>query len=235
VSSSTAEQPGGVPSAEQRGVDLIPGAALWKLLGYPTAAAFRQAAFKGRVPIRLIKIPGRRGHFAFARDVSQWVSEVESLQGRPNPVAQPINPCLEPGVATEGVRSSDPTTQLFGSAIRKLRVRQGRSQKSVALSLGLDQSFLAGVELGRRPPPRRDTVKRLLKELNPGTEDEKSIFLAWEIARLASVLSEGDSELQETLIQVALWVTSMPRPSRAALRLLVASHAEHKEKGHPMT
>lgn len=216
-------------------MDLVPGAALWKLLGYPTAAAFRQAAFKGRVPIRLIKIPGRRGHFAFARDVSQWVSEVESLQGRPNPMAPPISSRPEPDVTTEGTRSREPNTQLFGSAIRKLRVRQGRSQKSVALSLGLDQSFLAGVELGRRPPPRRDTVKRLLKELNPGTEDEKSIFLAWEIARLASVLSEGDSELRETLIQVALWVTSMPRPSRAALRLLVASHAEKKEKGHPMT
>jgi transcriptional regulator with XRE-family HTH domain len=212
---------------------LIPGAALWKLLGYSTAAAFRQAAFKGRVPIRLIKIPGRRGHFAFARDVSQWVSEVESLQGLPTPMAQPVSPRPETDVTAEGVRASEPNTQLFGLAIRKLRVRQGRSQKSVALSLGLDQSFLAGVELGRRPPPRRDTVKRLLKELNPGTEDEKSIFLAWEIARLASVLSEGDSELRETLIQVALWVTSMPRPSRAALRLLVASHGEPKRKDTP--
>lgn len=48
---------------------LVPGKALWPLLGVESSAAFSRAAKRGAVPFRLRKFPGRRGYFAMKTDV----------------------------------------------------------------------------------------------------------------------------------------------------------------------
>lgn len=53
---------------------LLSGAALHQALGFPSAAAMRQAAIRNQVGVRLFSIPNRRGKFALTRDVAQWLA-----------------------------------------------------------------------------------------------------------------------------------------------------------------
>lgn len=48
---------------------------LIKVLGYKSAAAYRQAVVRDTVPVPLFQIPHRRGRFALARDVAIWISQ----------------------------------------------------------------------------------------------------------------------------------------------------------------
>lgn len=52
---------------------VLGGKALHQVLGYPTAAAFRQAMSRGTVAVPIFEIPKRRGRFALARDVALWL------------------------------------------------------------------------------------------------------------------------------------------------------------------
>lgn len=52
---------------------ILPSRVLWKLLGYPSQSAFRQSRIRGQVPIKIIKIDGRRGQFALVVDVVDWL------------------------------------------------------------------------------------------------------------------------------------------------------------------
>lgn len=45
--------------------------ALAKELGYPSSAAFEQALVRNMVPVRVFKLPNRRGHFALTIDVAR--------------------------------------------------------------------------------------------------------------------------------------------------------------------
>lgn len=58
---------------------LVSGDDLVTLLGYPSAAAFRQAVARRRVPVRVFGIAGRRGTFAWVPDVAAWLAEIGQL------------------------------------------------------------------------------------------------------------------------------------------------------------
>lgn len=55
---------------------LVSGDALITLLGYPSAAAFRQAVARRRVPVRVFGIAGRRGTFAWVPDIAAWLAGI---------------------------------------------------------------------------------------------------------------------------------------------------------------
>ena len=55
---------------------LVPGKALWRLLGFESSAAFSRAAKRGAIPFRIAKLPGRRGYFATRADLESWLREV---------------------------------------------------------------------------------------------------------------------------------------------------------------
>ncbi len=55
---------------------LIEGAQLRNALGFRTGEAFRVAARAGRVPVKLIKIEGRRGWFARESEIRAWQTAV---------------------------------------------------------------------------------------------------------------------------------------------------------------
>lgn len=52
---------------------LIGGKELFRSLGYPTAAAFRQALRRDQVPIDVFSIANRRGKFALRADFNRWL------------------------------------------------------------------------------------------------------------------------------------------------------------------
>jgi hypothetical protein len=48
---------------------------LWKVLGYASPKAYRQARTRKRVPMTKFEIEGRSGHFAVTLDVARWLTE----------------------------------------------------------------------------------------------------------------------------------------------------------------
>jgi transcriptional regulator with XRE-family HTH domain len=210
-------------------MELIPGTDLWRLLGYSTPGAFRQAAHRGQVPVPLVALPHRRGRFALRRDVTSWIQQVNGAAlstgadtaGDAGAVATG-----EGSVLHEQLQRDIPASlgiKAFGAAIKALRERQGRSQKELALTAGMDQSFLAAVERGRRPPPQLRLVKRLVGALHASAQEAEQVMLAWELSRLARALGDRDPAFRDTLMRIAFWLASMPSDSRALLRIIAGS------------
>jgi transcriptional regulator with XRE-family HTH domain len=52
-----------------------------------------------------------------------------------------------------------PAHAAFGQAIRALRGRRGISQESLALSCGLDRTYISGIERGTRNPSLTNILK----------------------------------------------------------------------------
>jgi len=46
-----------------------------KLLGFASTDALRLARSRGRLPIQMFTVDGRRGWFAMAEDVARWLDE----------------------------------------------------------------------------------------------------------------------------------------------------------------
>ncbi|WP_374662275.1 hypothetical protein [Inhella sp.] len=69
----------------QAGLPLVGGTALWRLLSYKSAAAFRRSVERGTVPVTTFELPGRRGRFAVAGEVERWLAEIIAANtGKPN-------------------------------------------------------------------------------------------------------------------------------------------------------
>lgn len=64
---------------------VLPPSALVKTLGYRSASAYRQAIARGTVPVHLFSMPNRRGRFALARDVAEFLCRVR--RGEPRNVS----------------------------------------------------------------------------------------------------------------------------------------------------
>lgn len=63
---------------------MIQGADLLQVAGYPTSEALRQAIRRQAVGFSVFSITGRRGRFARASDVAQWLAEIDARIGLPN-------------------------------------------------------------------------------------------------------------------------------------------------------
>lgn len=59
----------------------------------------------------------------------------------------------------------------FGFLIAQARLRKRIQQKMVALTAGIDPSYLAAVERGRRPPPKRELVNKVVAALQLSAVD----------------------------------------------------------------
>ena len=51
----------------------VGGEALSRALGYPSQDAFRKAHHRGRVPVAIFEVAGRRGRFATVVDIAAWL------------------------------------------------------------------------------------------------------------------------------------------------------------------
>lgn len=57
---------------------------LWKLLGFSTPAAYRQARLRHRIPVVEFEIEGRRGRFALTQEVARWLAEQRMSNSQTN-------------------------------------------------------------------------------------------------------------------------------------------------------
>lgn len=75
------------------------------------------------------------------------------------------------------------TCNAFGTCLARLRELRGLSQKAVALSAGVDCSYLSGVERGRRPLPRDRQVERIARAMGATKEEFEALNLALALSR----------------------------------------------------
>jgi hypothetical protein len=60
--------------------ELVSADELARLLKFPTADALRKAHERGQLPIRMIRMPGRRGFFASTLAVARFIDDCEAAQ-----------------------------------------------------------------------------------------------------------------------------------------------------------
>jgi hypothetical protein len=65
---------------------LIASRFLWKVLGFPSAAAYRQARVRNTIPVKEFDIESRKGKFALTVDVVDWL--LRQRNGGADEVAQ---------------------------------------------------------------------------------------------------------------------------------------------------
>lgn len=115
----------------------------------------------------------------------------------------------------------------FGACLLKLRNRRKLSQKAVAVSAEMDQSYLAGLEAGRRPPPRDRQLARLVSALDATPEEIQELREARALARLADVVDELDPQRGKALVSLACRFNKL---TLSQLRVIeeMASLLEHR-------
>jgi len=69
---------------------LVGGATLARVLAFPSPEAFRQAVARGRIPVRIFELKGRRGRFAFSRDIAAWLAQTNLTGQHLSPSAPEI-------------------------------------------------------------------------------------------------------------------------------------------------
>ncbi|WP_131356599.1 hypothetical protein [Aquitalea sp. USM4] len=68
---------------------LLPSRELWKIFGYASPAAYRQARARKSLPVGEFEIEGRRGYFALTYDVAQWLAKQSSQKVSALPAENP--------------------------------------------------------------------------------------------------------------------------------------------------
>lgn len=92
----------------------------------------------------------------------------------------------------------------FGICLFELRRRRNLSQKSMAILAGMDQSYLAGLEVGRRPPPKEKQLLRLIQALQATSIEEQELRVAHAISKLVDVIDELNPERGRALVALSL-------------------------------
>lgn len=98
----------------------------------------------------------------------------------------------------------------FGSCLHEIRRRRSLSQKVVAIEAGMDQSYLAGMEAGRRPPPRERQLVRLINALEASPGEEKELRDAHALSRLVGVVEEVDPRRCGAFATIAFQLLKLP-------------------------
>lgn len=97
----------------------------------------------------------------------------------------------------------------LGHVIRALRGRRAMSQKALALEAGVDQSVLAAIEHGRRPPPRDDVLQRLIAALSLSELELQELERGRIASRLVKALEGQPPATQAVIVEVALVLVRM--------------------------
>lgn len=130
-----------------------------------------------------------------------------------------------------------PHPETFPEILVTLRKARGLSQKALAISAGMDQSYVAGLEHGRRPPPRDRQIARLAQALQASPEEHARLLEAKTAVLLARVSAEVDGPHRDMLAQLILIASRLSATDIAILDRIAAamcssSNISTCEEGH---
>ncbi|MYM41907.1 helix-turn-helix domain-containing protein [Duganella qianjiadongensis] len=85
-------------------------------------------------------------------------------------------------------------SMLFGSAFIVARSRERKLQREIAQAAGIDPSYLASIECGRRKAPNSETTYRLISALNATKHQEQKLHALAVADRLLDTTEEYAEE-----------------------------------------
>lgn len=125
----------------------------------------------------------------------------------------------------------------FGSLIAQTRLRKRIPQKTVALSAGIDPSYLAAVERGRRPPPKRELVTKVIAALHLSAADRATFLEAAALDRLMPAIHALDQDVRgaSTLERLCMALPYLTETQLEALGALIDAISTRRDKENTMT
>ncbi len=121
----------------------------------------------------------------------------------------------------------------FGHLLSMKRFQDRIRQKHLAISAGIDASYIAGIEGGRRPAPQERLLKRILDnlELTPDERREMEDAAAWD--HITTQLERAESRLPtaKALTQLAMLLPSISSEEAEALATVFEIRNRISEKG----
>ena len=97
----------------------------------------------------------------------------------------------------------------FAQCLVRLRGRRNILQKSLALAAGMDQSYVAGLESGRRPPPRDKQIQRLSLALSATEAEMAQLYSARAVTKLNALMCKTEPKSAEPLARLLATAYSM--------------------------
>ena len=122
---------------------------------------------------------------------------------------------------------------IFGECLARIRKGRGYSQKSVALDADLDASYLAGLEHGRRPPPRHEVLNRIVVALVANQEEQRQLKEAIALTKIMKIavaeLGPGFAQSLKKLTQALRLCTPDEKRALEVIADGIVSREKQKE------
>jgi transcriptional regulator with XRE-family HTH domain len=90
----------------------------------------------------------------------------------------------------------------FAEVLSSIRKDRGLSQKALAIAASMDQSYVSGLETGRRPAPKARQIARLASALNATSAEQALLHEAGSAAKLARVADAQDRPRRQLLARL---------------------------------
>lgn len=121
----------------------------------------------------------------------------------------------------------------FGDVLFSLRRKRHMLQKQLALASGLDQSYLASLERGRRTPPGQSTIEKILAGLSATPVERDRLAQAALIGRAERLFAEHFADMPQTttLARVLAALPNLEARELEAIETFAAGMMRHKYPG----
>ena len=119
---------------------------------------------------------------------------------------------------------------VFGETLFQLRRSRKLLQKVVASNAGLDQSYFASLEKGRRDAPRLAVIERILDGVSATEAERSELKRAAALSRLIGILEASAGEIAgaEALISFAVAIPAMDATELDAIETIIGGfHRRH--------
>lgn len=119
--------------------------------------------------------------------------------------------------------SFEPTAPFFPDLLTRLRMSRKLSQKSLARAAGMDPSYWAGLESGRRPPPRDRQLLRIAAALSTSENETAQLFCARAASRIKTIGTQIAPEQRPAMMELLLTVVALNPEELSALNKIAQS------------
>lgn len=99
-------------------------------------------------------------------------------------------------------------TNYFGICLAQLRREKKLKQKQVAFEAGVDPSYVAALENGRRIPPRLDGLRKIAKAINANEQEENELYRTARLSLLAKEIHACAEHFEGAAVAMDILVMS---------------------------
>lgn len=110
----------------------------------------------------------------------------------------------------------------FGQCLSDLREARHMSQKALALSAGFDQSYVSGLEVGRRPPPRDRQLTRLALALKATDQELTELKTARALTIISKIAGDHEDGAERLLMRILAVTSGMSNDEMEALEVIAS-------------